>query len=125
VEKLVVRSWSEGLLVDALQWGRMFWVQVQHRVKIVMTTDVSSLIRTSGGSSSETSLTSQYSIMSSSAGWDSNPFNGASPHLPTNGEICKHPYTITYNNESSVNNAALHANILRPSKSEHLGSTRF
>jgi hypothetical protein len=41
-----------------------------------------------------------------------------------------HPYTITYSNESAVNNAVLHANILSPvalrqCESEHLGSARF
>jgi hypothetical protein len=63
-------------------------------------------------------------------GWDSNPFTGASPDLPTNGNTYMHPYTITYSKEWGVNNAALHAYILslvalRPNTSAHLGSTIF
>jgi hypothetical protein len=34
VEKLV-HFLSEGLLVEAVQWGWMFWVQVHHRVKMM------------------------------------------------------------------------------------------
>jgi hypothetical protein len=68
--------------------------------------------------------------MASFAGWDSNLFTGTCPDLPTNGDIYMHSYTITYSNESGVNNAVLHADILspmalRPSESEHLGSARF
>jgi hypothetical protein len=40
-------------------------------------------------------LLSQSSIMASFAGWDSKIFTGASPDLPTNGDIYMHPYTIT------------------------------
>jgi hypothetical protein len=81
---------------------------------MVMTADVSTLTTIkSGGSSSETSptctistqsckrtaeesepLLSQSSIMSSFAGWDSNPFTDASPDLPTNGNIYTHLYTL-------------------------------
>jgi hypothetical protein len=116
---------------------------------MVMTTNVLSFKIKSGRSSPETSVTStistqsctrtaeesepllsQSSSMASFAGWDSHPFTGASPDLPTNGDIYMHPYTITYCNESGVNNVVLHAYILspvalRPSKSEHLGSARF
>jgi hypothetical protein len=78
---------------------------------MVIITDVSSstLIK-SVRSSSETSVTctistqsctrtaeesepllSQFSIMASFAGWDSNLITGASPDLPTNGDFCMHP----------------------------------
>jgi hypothetical protein len=75
-------------------------------------------------------LLSQSSIMVSFAGWERSLFTGACPDLPTNSELYMHPYTIIYSNESGVNNAVLHTNILspvalRPSKSEHLGSARF
>jgi hypothetical protein len=71
-------------------------------------------------------LLSQSSIVASFAGWDSSLLTGASPYLPTNGDINIHPYIVTYCNESGANVAMPHAHILSTlSPSEHLRSARF